>query len=193
MNKLIILYLFLFQHLLAQNIETVFTDAIWDQWRFGQWSENTDTSYIIQDDIVYSGDKAVCFNYSIHTFDHQEDETASPNMSFYEEYFTTASSPEVVLTVNTNNQVAPFTSNHLGVNIGNWTYYYGRPYPDDAQKLRDLTQLIQPGIIRYAGGLASNRATWTRENVQYYHQGYYDTDGDGEMDVFGRRQFIGPP
>ena len=475
MKKFTILYLLIFHPLLAQNIEVVFTDMTQGQWRFGQWSENDEPSFIIQDDIVYSGDKGVCFDYSIigsgfggigferhysqnwdpvrmypnqfidfhfyfnpgpnadhigsirvtldngsngitltdylpalspndwyevtipledlnsanrsffriyffnnssnyplfyldevtllwqndntpplienvnveninsitsqiswstnehcrticmtindsdtttienedylldhsalftdllsgtqyllriQAFDHQEDEATSPNITFYEEFFTTdppdvtppvisnirlgditssnaqvlwstdesahssvyygigeynlvksdtvlrtdhhivlcnlqpeteyqfyvestdyfnniaqsgvdgslhfttASSPEVVLTVNTDNQVAQFTSNHLGVNIGNWTYYYGQPYPDDSQKLRELTKLIQPGIIRYAGGLASNRVIWTRENVQFYQQGYYDTDGDGAMDVFGRRQFINPP
>ena len=65
MKKIIICYLFSISSVLAQNIETIFNDTLQPGWRFGQWSQDNEPSYLIQDNVVFSGDKAVCFDYSI--------------------------------------------------------------------------------------------------------------------------------
>ena len=49
--------------------------------------------------------------------------------------------------------------------------------------------MIKPGVLRYAGGLASNSVTWDRNNTQYYAAGYYDTDGDGILDAWKQRTY----
>ena len=117
----------------------------------------------------------------------------SGNLAAYEESqpmnFTTTYYPEATLGVDMANRTGTFSRNILGAGLGNWAFYWGRPYPNDSLKLRELARLIKPGVLRYAGGLASNSVTWDRNNTQYYAAGYYDTDGDGILDAWKQRTY----
>jgi hypothetical protein len=82
--------------------------------------------------------------------------------------FTTATPPVATLRFDAAKPGRPFTRNILGANLLNTTYYWGRPYPNDSPKLRELTRLIKPGVLRHAGGLLSNHVLWDRSNHQFY-------------------------
>jgi hypothetical protein len=84
--------------------------------------------------------------------------------------FTTTATPTAQATVSRAVPIAPFTADHRGVNLGNWTFFWGRPYPDDSPKLRELTRLIEPGVIRHAGGNWSLEVSWDPANGQCYPQ-----------------------
>jgi len=88
------------------------------------------------------------------------------------------------LTVDATKKIYPFSANMRGANIGNWSFYWGRLYPNDSPKLKELTRLIKPGIIRYAGGLWSNKVMWDRNSKQCYPA----TPHDG-----CQRQQLSPP
>jgi hypothetical protein len=96
----------------------------------------------------------------------------SGNLGAYEETppltFTTTGLSTATLTVDRATDIHPFSANMRGVNLGNWTFEYSRPYPNDSPKLRELTKLIKPGVLRYAGGLASNYVGWDPNNTQCY-------------------------
>jgi|GEM_PF-2912425 len=117
----------------------------------------------------------------------------SGNLAVYEENppmnFTTSAYPTAALSVDAAIKTHPFSRNILGSGLGNWAFWWGRPYPNDSLKLRELTKLIKPGVLRYAGGLASNKVTWDRNNTQHYAAGFYEEDGEL---VWGQRQFYTP-
>ena len=96
----------------------------------------------------------------------------SGNLGAYEETppltFTTTGLSTATVTVDRATDIHPFSANMRGVNLGNWTFEYSRPYPNDSPKLRELTKLIKPGVLRYAGGLASNYVGWDPNNTQCY-------------------------
>lgn len=60
------------------------------------------------------------------------------------------------LSINASKEIHPFRAGMRGANLGNWTFFWSRPYPNDSPKLRELAKLIKPGVLRYAGGLLSN-------------------------------------
>lgn len=86
--------------------------------------------------------------------------------------FTTADSPTTTMAVTSTVVIHPFTDDMRGANISSWTYYWGRPYPNLSPKLRELTRLIKPGVIRYASGLRSNIVMWDRSNRQCDAEGW---------------------
>lgn len=81
---------------------------------------------------------------------------------------TVSTAKDVILRVNASKEIHPFKAGMRGANLGNWTFFWSRPYPNDSPKLRELTKLIKPGVLRYAGGLLSNNVTWDRNNTQCY-------------------------
>jgi hypothetical protein len=95
----------------------------------------------------------------------------------------------VVLSVDASKTIHPFGAGMRGANLGNWNFFWSRPYPNDSPKLRELTKLMKPGVLRYAGGLLSNDVTWDRNNTQCYpgqikdgvwcDRRYYDPWWDG--------------
>ena len=148
----------------------------------------TDYSLTTSHRVVIAGLKTQnYYQYRIVSLDE------SGNQAAYEENppmnFTTTTYPKARLEVYITNKTHPFSRNILGAGLGNWAFYWGRPYPNDSLKLRELTRLIKPGVLRYAGGLASNSVTWDRNNTQYYAAGYYDTDGDGLLDAWKQRTY----
>jgi hypothetical protein len=78
----------------------------------------------------------------------------------------TAAVPSVQVTIEANAEAVPFPAQMRGVNLVNWAIMWGRPYPDQAPKLRELTRLIAPGILRHAGGNWSNQVRWDPEDTQ---------------------------
>lgn len=106
-----------------------------------------------------------------------------------------------VLSVNASKTIHPLSAGMRGANLGNWTFFWSRPYPNDSPKLRELTRLIKPGVLRYAGGLLSNDVTWDRKNTQCYpsrmkdgvwcDRRYYDPRWDG-WDRSGKTPVVVP-
>ena len=101
--------------------------------------------------------------------------------------FTTTSPLEVALQADPATTGRPFTAMIRGVNMGGWwTFSYSNPYPNDSPKLRELTRLIKPGVLRHEGGLASNHIFWDRSNRQMYPNGWQGTN-------FSCRSAFNPP
>ena len=108
---------------------------------------------------------------------------------------------ETTLSINASKEIHPFRAGMRGANLGNWTFFWSRPYPNDSPKLRELTKLIKPGVLRYAGGLLSNDVTWDRNNTQCYpgrmkdgvwcDRRYYNPRWDG-WDKSGRTTVLVP-
>lgn len=106
--------------------------------------------------------------------------------------FTTPSAPSATLTVDAGVSVRPFRDGIRGQALANWAVYYNRPYPNDTPKLLELTRLLRPGFLRYAGGLWSNNMMWSRQNTQGYPSGMMDTNGDGTPDTWSMRRHFDP-
>lgn len=106
--------------------------------------------------------------------------------------FTTLAAATATLEVDASVPVAAFSADMRGVNLGNWTFYWARPYPNDSPKLKALTKLIKPGVLRYAGGLASNAAKWDRRSPQCYPAQYIDADQDGSLETWCVRTQVFP-
>ncbi|HYE58470.1 MAG TPA: fibronectin type III domain-containing protein, partial [Rhodothermales bacterium] len=101
--------------------------------------------------------------------------------------FTTEAVPTATVAVDASRPTQPFRDGMRGMAFGNWTFFYGRPYPGDSPRARELTRLIRPGLFRYAGGLGSNMIAWDRNNSQQYPATYVDTDGDGTYETYSMR------
>ncbi|MCZ7356004.1 MAG: hypothetical protein O8C66_08475 [Candidatus Methanoperedens sp.] len=151
-------------------------------------ANKTDDSLTTSHRVVITGLKLLnSYQYKVASQDE------SRNLAAYEETppmnFTTTAYPAATLQVNAANKTRPFSRNILGAGLGNWAFWWGRPYPNDSLKLRELTKLIKPGVLRYAGGLASNSVTWDRNNTQHYAAGFYDKNG---VLTWGQRQYYNP-
>ncbi len=83
---------------------------------------------------------------------------------------TTGAVPTTAASVQRTVPVSPFDDAIRGVNLGNWSYFWGRPYPGDSPKLRALTDIIRPGVVRFSGGNWSNEVMWDPNDTQCYPQ-----------------------
>ena len=87
--------------------------------------------------------------------------------------FQTLAPVQAGLWADAHTPIHPFSAAMRGANLVNWAIFYGRPYPNDSPKLRELTRLIKPGVLRHAGGLASNHILWDRANRATLSGGIY--------------------
>lgn len=74
----------------------------------------------------------------------------------------------VTLTVNAAKDIHPFTSKNQGVAMQTTSWIWGEIRdPDSPHRaaLLDATRRINPGVIRFAGGLWSNVTGWDRANI----------------------------
>ncbi|HMV68191.1 MAG TPA: hypothetical protein PKA64_15195, partial [Myxococcota bacterium] len=89
--------------------------------------------------------------------------------------FTTTSIPTATATVSRTSVVGAFPASVRGANLGTWNLFWGRVYPDDSPRLRELTRLIRPGVLRHAGGNWSNEVMWDPHGTQCYPARYGPT------------------
>jgi hypothetical protein len=89
--------------------------------------------------------------------------------------FTTTTVPTATASVSRTSVVGAFPAGVRGANLGNWTMFWGRVYPDDSPRLRELTRLIKPGVLRHAGGNWSNEVMWDPAGAQCYPQRFGPT------------------
>ncbi len=61
-----------------------------------------------------------------------------------------------VLGVNARVVVNDFDDSIKGMAFGNWTFGWGRPLLNEIAPLKDIVKAIEPGLLRYAGGLWAN-------------------------------------
>jgi hypothetical protein len=101
------------------------------------------------------------------------------------------------LGVDARTSVHAFDARMKGFGLGNWTFNFGRPYINEVQGLGQLVQAINPGLIRYAGGLKANYvgfnraqktpvfdSAWTLNGQTYYER--YGTDELASLDAFAK-------
>jgi hypothetical protein len=77
-------------------------------------------------------------------------------------------SAPVRLTVNAEQDVYAFSPEMRGVAMNNWNWIWSGIADLDSPRraaLLEATQLIKPGVIRFAGGLWVNNTGWDRHNV----------------------------
>lgn len=104
-----------------------------------------------------------------------------------------------VLGVNAGSVIRPFDKKIKGISLANWTFgrNWGKPFVGQVQGLRQAVQAIDPGIIRYAGGLWANYVGFDRNRTQltpytewssggqtYYFN--YGTDELADLDAFAK-------
>ena len=80
----------------------------------------------------------------------------------------------VVLTVDASRQVYPFKDTIRGVATNNWNWLWSGLWdrgsgnsccaPGKTDAIIDATSYLEPGIIRFAGGLWANRVGWSRNS-----------------------------
>ncbi len=102
------------------------------------------------------------------------------------------------LTVNAANTVRPFDRKMKGISLANWTFTkgWGKPFVGEIQNLQQAIVMIDPGLIRYAGGLWANYVgfdrnvqrtaytEWTSGGRTYYF--HYGTDELASLDAFAK-------
>ncbi len=76
------------------------------------------------------------------------------------------------LGVNAGSNMRPFNRSIKGIGLANWTFTkpWGKPYVGQIQGLKQAIQAIDPGLIRYAGGLWANYVGFDRnraDNASY--------------------------
>jgi hypothetical protein len=104
-----------------------------------------------------------------------------------------------VLSVNAAQAVAPFNKKMKGIGLANWTFTknWGKPFVGQVQPLPQAISVLDPGLIRYAGGLWANWVGFDRNKVQatphdpwtfngktYYFN--YGTDELASLDSFAK-------
>ncbi len=104
------------------------------------------------------------------------------------------------LTVDASQSVASFDRRIKGIGLANWTFQksWGKPYVGDVQGLPQLVKAIDPGLIRYAGGLWANyvgfdntsaaqhapQTGWVKNGQTYYYS--YGMDELKSVDAFAK-------
>lgn len=110
-----------------------------------------------------------------------------------------ASAGRAVLTVDPSVAGPPFNTAMKGIALGNWTFTknWNKPFIGEVVGLSQAVRAIDPGIIRYAGGLWANSVgfdrnstqltaytEWTKNGNTYYFS--YGTDELASLDAFAK-------
>lgn len=69
-----------------------------------------------------------------------------------------------VLSVNTAQNINPFSKQMLGMGMVNWEHAWGKPFPNEVPGLAQAMKEEGVGLIRYAGGLWANDVGFDRVN-----------------------------
>ncbi|MDY6834857.1 MAG: Ig-like domain-containing protein [Chloroflexota bacterium] len=70
----------------------------------------------------------------------------------------------VTLSVDAEVSIYPFNSMMRGSALVNWMHSWNRPFPGEIEGLVELTKVLNPGIMRYGGGLWVNGVGFDRSN-----------------------------
>ena len=88
------------------------------------------------------------------------------------------------LGVNAGTNVRPFDRSIKGIGLANWTFirHWNKPYVNQIQGLSQAVAAIEPGLIRYAGGLWANYVGFDRNRAD--NLGYTDWTSGGRTYSF---------